>query len=346
MGDVVTMLSAEDINFDRAPAEGEPNHRFPDSWRFLDDVQLLELPDPEYLIQGVLQRRGVGVIYAPSGAGKTTLVAGQAIALATGHDWFGHPVLRRGATMYVATEDPSGFKVRLRSAKRAARLPLDRAVGVYTFPEPIDLRDPVSVGRFGQFLQQADLLLPLENIVVDTYSAATPGANENSHEDTSIAMGHAHHWRDRLGVTVTIVHHTNAGGSRERGHSAMRGASDFMIAMNPTDDVIAVEISKNRNGPTGETFNLRLVPTPDKDGCVLRLASDVLSSSTLTPAQAKVYATLRDNFAADGATKSQWQGTCPDVSERTFHRACKALVERGYAQAVGSHFRITGKAVA
>ena len=122
-------------------------------------------------------------------------------------------------------------------------------------------------------------------------------------------MVNAQRWWDTRGVTVTIVHHTNAGGSRERGHSAMRGAADFMIAMNPTDDLIAVEINKNRNGATGETFNLRLVPAPEGNGCVLRLASDVLTESTLTTAQAKVYAMLRDNFAADGATKSQWIAT-------------------------------------
>ena len=177
-------LTDEDIDFSPG-GDAAVDHPFPESWRLLDDVQLLELPDPEYLIEGVLQRRGVGVIYAPSGARKTTLIASQAIALATGQDWFGHRVLRRGATVYVATEDPSGFKMRLRAAKRTAHLPLDRPIGVYTFPEPIDLRDPVSVGRFSQFLRHTSFALPLENIVVDTYSAATPGANENSSEDTT-----------------------------------------------------------------------------------------------------------------------------------------------------------------
>ena len=111
-----------------------PGRAFPESWRLLDDVQILELPDPEFLIDSILQRKGVAVIYAPSGAGKTTLIASLLTAVATGRDFFGHKVNYQGASVYVATEDPAGFKVRLRSAKSAADLPLDQSVGVYTFP--------------------------------------------------------------------------------------------------------------------------------------------------------------------------------------------------------------------
>ena len=56
-----------------------------------------------------------------------------------------------------------------------------------------------------------------------------------------------------------------------------------------------------------------------------------------------IRAILRDTFAADGATKSEWQRTCHDVAERTFHRAAKMLEERGYVKLVGTRYRITGK---
>ena len=36
---------------------------FPPSWRLLDDVEILELPDPEYLVAGILPRRSVGAMY-------------------------------------------------------------------------------------------------------------------------------------------------------------------------------------------------------------------------------------------------------------------------------------------
>ena len=315
--------------------------RVPDAWRLLDDVELLDLPDPEFLIDGVLQRKGVGVLYGPSGACKTTLVAGLMTAIATGRDWFGYRVCRRGGSVYVATEDVSGFKVRLRAAKQAAQLSLTHSIGVYTFPEPIDLRDAVSVDRFTRFLSDAGGAFEL--VVVDTYAAATPGASENSSEDTTVAMAHAQRWRDALGVAVLLVHHTNAGGSRERGHSAMRGAADTMISITPVDtDLINVESSKQRNGPPFPPIILKLVPVPT-GGCVLRLASEVLPASGLTALQDRVLSILRETFAATGATKSEWRSACQDVAERSFHRAAKVLNERGFVRQAGTHFCVTEK---
>jgi hypothetical protein len=314
--------------------------RVPDGWRLLDDVQLLALPNPEFLIDAILPRGGVGVVYGPSGACKTTLVAGLMTTLATGRDWFGHRICRRGASVYVATEDVSGFKIRLAAAKRAAGLSLDVVIGVYTFPEPIDLRDQISVDRFKRFLEEAGG--PLELVVVDTYAAATPGASENSSEDTTLAMANAQRWRDALNLTVLLVHHTNAGGSRERGHSSMRGAADTMISVTPVDDAVHVECSKQRNAAPFAPFLLKLVPVPD-GGCVLRLASDVLPCSGLTPIQSKVLAILRETFAATGATKAEWRSACQDVAERSFHRAAKMLLERGFVRAAGTHFCLTAK---
>jgi hypothetical protein len=80
---------------------------------------------------------------------------------------------------------------------------------------------------------------------------------------------------------------------------------------------------------------------PDGDGCVLRLASDVLPGSGLTPIQQKALETLRDTFGADGATKSEWQRACEDIPERSFHRAAKILGERGRVQQVGTHWQAT-----
>ena len=122
----------------------------------------MELPDPEWIIEGVIQRQGVGSIYSLPGTGKTTLLGGIFVAIATGRPWFGHTVRHPGACLYVAAEDPAGFKVRLRSAKRAAHVALDAPIGIYTFPEAVDLRDPLSVRMFVHFVKGGQWPQPLE----------------------------------------------------------------------------------------------------------------------------------------------------------------------------------------
>jgi AAA domain-containing protein len=334
---------------DRTPPAQPPEPIFPESWRLLDDVELMDEPDPQFIVADVLPEKSVGVIYATPGGGKTTLQAGLMTSIATGADWFGHRVERPGASICVVAEDASGFKMRVRGAKRAAHLPLDQPIGVYAFKaETIDLRDMMSVHRFITFTQRQRVTWPwpLRTVAIDTYGASTPGSNENSSEDTTICMTHAQLMRDKLDATIILIHHTNAGGSRERGHSAMRGAADFMISLTPVDDVIHVECSKQRNAAPFDKLTLRLVPAPDGLGCVLRPASDVMGSKTLTPAQLKALTILRESFASTGASKSEWQRSAQDVPERTFHRACEKLIEGSYVRQDGSKFWPTSKGLA
>ena len=68
----------------------------------------------------------------------------------------------------------------------------------------------------------------------------------------------------------------------------MRGAADFMISLTPVDDLIHLESSKQRNAAPFEKLVLKLVPMPDGDGCVLRLADEVHGSPELTQTQRKV----------------------------------------------------------
>jgi len=325
------------MTFTAADVPFESVTRTPKDWRLLDDVQVMDVPDPQYLIDQVIPQHATGVLYGPTGACKTTLATSLMVSIATGADWFGHRVSKRGNSVYVAAEDLPGFKVRLSAKKRAASYSLDTSIGVYTFPETLDLRDAIAVNAFTRFLKAAGAF---ELLVVDTYASATVGAAENSSEDTTRTMAHAAQWRDELNLTVLFIHHTNAAGSRERGHSSMRGAADTMISVTPIDDVIAVECSKQRNAAPFSKLTLKLTPV-EGGGCVLRLASDVLASADLSPAQQKVIGILRDTFGEDGATKSDWQKACADISERTFHRAAKMLVEKGLVETAGKYFRIT-----
>jgi len=183
----------------------------------------------------------------------------------------------------------------------------------------------------------------MELVVIDTYAGATPGAAENSSEDTTVAMNAAAKIQADLRCGVVLIHHTNAGGTRERGHSSMRGAADTMISVTPVDDVIHVECSKQRNAAPFETFTLKLTPVPDVGGVVVRLAAEVLPSSALTPLQEKVLAALRETATSRGVTKGEWQKCCQDVAERSFYRAAKVLEDTGHVTRAGTHFCVGGR---
>ncbi len=327
----------------------ERDASFPSSWRLLDDVAVMDLPDPKFLVQGILPDAAVGALYSPPNVGKTTLAANLLVAVGTGNPWLKQPVLDAGHSIYVGAEDPSGFKVRLRAEKAAAGLSPDIAIGVHTFPEAIDIGDAAQVARFAQFAEERRPRdgQPLKVIVFDTYAASTPGANENSAEDTTMAMVNAIRLRDRFKATVLLCHHTNAGGTRERGHSAMRGAADFMLALTPLDDVLYLECSKMRNAPPFDRIGLRLTAAPDGlPGVVIRHASDVvLPVDHLTANERKAIDALRDSFKREGATRTEWLAACVGMAQSTFYRVTATLADKGLVQTAGSRCRLTPKGV-
>lgn len=309
----------------------------PQSWKLIDDAELMEQPDPEYLIEGILGRRSVAILYGPPGTGKTTMAANMSVSVAARRPFFGHAINHAGSVVYVGPDDPGGWKPRIASAKRDSGLPVDVPIGVYLFSEQFDLLDVEKVSALIEFLNGVEWPVAVELVIIDTYAACLPGANENSAEDTTRSMVALQRIRDGVRATVLAIHHTNAGGSRERGHSAMRGAADTMLSLNLSDDLIRLECSKQRNGPAFKPIALKLVEGAC-GGCVLRLAADTPAAEHLTPSQQKALDALRDGFSTEGALKSEWERACSDMNQRTFYRATDQLLRMNRVRRDGKRF--------
>src|SRR5215204_764162 len=96
------------------------------SLRLLDDVELMALPDPEWLIEGIIPKGGRVAWIGMPDSFKTTSIADVLVAIATSQSWHGHRVAHRGASIYLG-EERSGFKARLKAAKLGRQLSLDRS---------------------------------------------------------------------------------------------------------------------------------------------------------------------------------------------------------------------------
>lgn len=102
----------------KKPASEETNHRGvagPDSGK--DDVPRLKvmtqveldrrvLPERDWIIHPLLQRRATAMIYGPRGTGKSYFAMGIALAAATGTDFMGWDVNEPHRVVYVDGEMP------------------------------------------------------------------------------------------------------------------------------------------------------------------------------------------------------------------------------------------------
>lgn len=192
-------------------------------------------PVYEWLVKGLIARREVAFLAGPSQSGKSFLATDLVMAIARGEPWFNRKVLR-GAVVYIAAESSQGVtNLRLPAYAQHHGLRFDDSVPVLVLTKsPNFYRDEEAVKRLISEIKafEVDCGMKVEMVVLDTFSAATRGADEIKGVD----MGKIH---DRIKMIVDqcqtgalIVHHLNAQGDKLRGHTSLFGDVDSVITCN------------------------------------------------------------------------------------------------------------------
>src|SRR5215203_5582322 len=145
---------------------------------------------PDYLIDGLLQRRFCYSMTAPTGAGKTAILLLISACVALGQS-IGEREVERGRVLYFAGENPDD--VRMRWLAMAEHIGFDlNAIDVHFIPGVFQIDDLENRIR-----QEAETLGGFVLINIDTSAAYFHGEDENN----NVQMG-AHARRLRKLVTL------------------------------------------------------------------------------------------------------------------------------------------------
>jgi hypothetical protein len=233
----------------------------PAKFRFLHDADLESLPDPEWLIEGVLPTNSISVLFGLPAAYKSFLATDWCLSIATGADWAGRKV-KQGTAVYVAAEGATGYKLRFRSWKEEHSF-AGRA-GVYLLPGAVQLHDEKEVAAF--LASMVDEGISPILVTFDTLSRCFVGAEENSAASMSLLVEAAEKIRRSTGATVLLVHHANKGGEVERGSIALRAGIDvLMVAKKDERNVqrMVLRCKKMKDAPDFDPMHFRFVPRGD-----------------------------------------------------------------------------------
>jgi hypothetical protein len=242
-------------------------------------------PRKDWTTRGLLFPADLGLIYGESRAGKSFLAADLGLAITRGVPFFDMEC-RPGPVVYQAGEGQGGLVSRLqaygeRFGVAGHDLPftlLRQRINLYTddgAPFIDELRQWAAwYGR------------PLSAVFIDTFSAATAGANENASEDVSRVLSNGKEIKEATGAAVIFVHHKNAGGTKARGHTSLFADADMALDVERDEETNERQftIRKVKDGEDGKRFGFRLQPVQlgsDDDGkpitsCVIDPAQDKL----------------------------------------------------------------------
>lgn len=297
------------------PEETESSDR---DYVFYGIDEVMKMPPVEWLIPGVLPKRGLCMVYGASGAGKSFYTLAMAFDLA-----------HQTPCLYVVAEGEAGMPSRVQAlVKHHKSKPKDLT---FVFGS-VDLfrDDELSVFKSLSAKYKPSL------IVIDTLAMCTGDANENDTRDMKTIIQGCKKMAKELDSAVLLVHHTNKEGKQARGNGRLFNDLDTVIRIARMDDVIAIESQKTKDKKKFKTQYLREVTVPlgytDNTGAevtsLVLLPADkvVTDNSKITELQRAVL----DVIALEPHSSFGDISAIVEVGRGVISRCIKQLEQRGY----------------
>lgn len=261
-GGTVPLVDAVIENYDvlRSSVKGVPIIAPFDHWR--------GMPAPEYIVEDLIEHRGLSCIIGAPGTGKSAVAIDIACSIVTGQRWQTRKTIKQ-KVLYLPGEGMSGAVQRIEAWEKAhgQNVGQDLLVG----DSIIQLgAEKDAWATLAQFIVKHRVGL----IIFDTFARMSLGLDENSATDVGKAVKRFDQIRQITEAGVLIVHHTGKSGESARGSSALNGALDSEIKIVSgnweTDDgipgtPITLHTTKQKNAEMigGEGMHLLLSPMHD-----------------------------------------------------------------------------------
>jgi len=303
--------------------------------RILSDLEINDLPDPEMLVEDLVQERSVALLYGPDESFKSFFALDLSASVGSGLEFHGREVLQ-GNVSYVYAEGAGNLKHRLAAWKAEHGLAADASCNVWFIPESVDLTDDRREG-LKELIETIRLVVPepVRLVVIDTLARCFGDKDENSTQHMNSFMNRCDVIKETFDCAVIVVHHTGWDEKRERGNRAVRANIETVIRCEVKKGLVRISCRKQKDADHFEAFALRPAEVElgnDFTTCVLRrLEPHPDQPDSLEDEHVQVLSLL-GSIGTDGATYCEWRDASKAVgiSERKFKEIRTSLVEGAY----------------
>jgi KaiC/GvpD/RAD55 family RecA-like ATPase len=232
--------------------------------------EMLKWPPPEWLVEGLVPKGAMSGLYGAPGTGKSMLALDWALCVASGTPWLGHEV-QQGYVLYIAAEGHSGLAKRAQAWLQYHDYSAASIEHFGLVKERIAITDG-SVDYETVFARLEEEVERVPHfVVIDTLARAIEG-DENDSTAMAMFLNGAERWIEDYGATVLVIHHGNAAGTRERGHTSFKGALGALLRLSPVakhKELLCLHTDKQRDAAEAEDIGLTHEVVPGTDSVVL-----------------------------------------------------------------------------
>ena len=205
---------------------------------------------PGYIIDKILPKAELGIIYGASTAGKSFVALDMAFAIARGTAWNGFET-KKGRVVYIAAEGAAAFAKRVKAYMVLNTIVEDLPFDIIADSPNFFLKDDAVA--FAKAIGKADVIFD------DTLAQTSVGANENSAEDVAKILSNFKGVHRATGAMMIPLHHLGKDESKgARGSTAIKAGADVEISVSRKGEDRLIKITKQKDGEDGAEFPFRL----------------------------------------------------------------------------------------
>lgn len=346
---------APDVAYGPAgPPQSRPAFRLV---RFSD----LEATEPDWLVDGLLERDTMGLVFGDPAAGKSFFTIDLGASVASGAEFHGRAT-KAGPVIYIAGEGHGGL------ARRRMAWEVQRGISLRGAPM-------FASAVAGNFLDDATTEAVVEAIrttaetegqpvliVIDTLARNFGGGDENSTQDMNRFIAAIDRVRAQWpGCTALVVHHTgHSNKERSRGSMALTGALDAGYRVEKDGMAMTVTNTKMKDAPPPEPIGFEMVEKTltGKGGAIFTSLALRETGAVKAPSKRPLPPSVKaglDSFrrALDGGDEYRWlhvddwrpffyelsTADTQAAKKKAFQRVRSDLVEGGHLTVSNEEYR-------
>lgn len=229
----------------------------------------LSIPKPDFLIPNFLQKKAIHVISSPKGCYKTWLGLSTMLSGIYGTPLLGETPTQKFSTLYVAADSTDwDIGEQLRKLMQASRLKPTSEGESFILPFGVQFTNEEHVKILADLIAAYDI----DHMLIDVKLYTQGNLDENSDAEQMLYFRVMKHFRDKLGVAVTLLHHFGKTTGTPRGAGTVEQAAEHCYELWKGKKSVKLRRSKIRGEASWQDREFTL--TEQNEGRILTLCGN------------------------------------------------------------------------